>query len=98
MNLSNLSIAQRLALGFSSVLILLIMITTITIVKFTAINDVQDEIMHKDFAKTKLATVAIDNARGSMARVFQMTTGASSEQITQAKDRFEKIPRKLPMP
>ena len=89
MNLNKLTVTQRLALGFSLVLFLLIAIVVIGLSKFAGINATNDEIMHKDFVKTEIATTVLDNMRGTIGRVLQISASTEKDTITYAKERLQ---------
>jgi len=48
-----------------------------------------DEIVHKQWVKVKLATVALDNARGSIGRVFQLAASDDRSTVQKAKERLD---------
>lgn len=89
MNLNKLTITQRLGLGFSLVLFLLIAIVVIGLGKFATINATNDEIMHKDFVKTEIATSILDNMRGTIGRVLQISASIEKDAIAYAKERLQ---------
>ena len=79
MNLSKLTVVQRLGLGFAVVLVLLISITSISIIRFTAVNDVTDDIIERDFVKTTHLTTVLDQTRGISGRLYQYVTSPDKE-------------------
>ncbi len=89
MNLNKLTITQRLGLGFSLVLFLLIAIVAIGLSKFATITATNDEIMHKDFVKTEIATTILDNMRGTIGRILQISASTEKDVISSAKDRLQ---------
>lgn len=89
MNLNKMTITQRLGLGSALVLFLLIAIVAIGLGKFATINATSDEIMHKDFVKTEIATNILDNMRGTIGRVLQISASTEKETITYARERLQ---------
>ena len=70
--LNNLSIGTRLALGSALVLVLTAVIAVVAQSGMSHQHDEIETIVRSDWAKNKLATTALDNTRGSIARVFQI--------------------------
>jgi methyl-accepting chemotaxis protein-1 (serine sensor receptor) len=94
MNLSKLSVVQRLGLGFAVVLIMLISITGIAIMRFTAVNDATDYIIERDFVKTTHLTTVLDQTRGISGRVYQYVTSPDKETSTKALKHLMENERK----
>jgi methyl-accepting chemotaxis protein len=88
MNLSNFKIGTRLGIGFGLVLILLILVASMGVMKMGRLNANTDELVNQDWAKAKLAVKALDNVRGSIARVFQMVAETDPENAAKAQERL----------
>ncbi len=88
MKTTNLTVGQRLGIGFGIVLLFLAGITALAIVELGALNAGTEKIVQKDWAKSKLAAAALDNVRGSIGRVFQLTSDLNQEQFRNAKERL----------
>jgi len=87
--LSTLKIGQRLAVSAAISLGLLATVAGLAIAKLAALNETTDQIVKVEWVKTRHATTALDNARGSIARVFQLVESEDKDQIGQAKDRLQ---------
>ncbi|HEY1394204.1 MAG TPA: methyl-accepting chemotaxis protein [Methylibium sp.] len=85
----DLKIGTRLGGAFAAVLALLIAITGVAIVNLAKLNAGAELITHTEFPKTELETSALDNARGSIARVFQIVTDDDKERSGKARERFQ---------
>lgn len=72
-----LSIGTRLGLSSALVLILTAAIVVIAQSGIAHLHDEIDTIVSEDWVKNKLATTALDNTRGSIARVFQIVRARS---------------------
>ena len=89
MNLLNLKIGIRLGIGFASVLILLVLISIIATTNMSSMNGVTDTLVNTNFAETKLAAEALDNVRGSIARVFEIVSTTNEENAKDARERLK---------
>ncbi|UOD31057.1 MCP four helix bundle domain-containing protein [Massilia violaceinigra] len=89
MTLSNLTIAQRLGLAFGTVLALLALIAGLGILNLQRMHDDTTILVGNHWPKAKLEGEALDNARGSIARLFQMVAGNGEAQSAEALSRFE---------
>jgi methyl-accepting chemotaxis protein len=89
MNYSNLKISQRLGLGFGIVLLLLLALTVLGIVKMQRLNEANIQLVKENWPKAKLANQALDNARGSIARVFQLVGEVDPKSRTAASERLK---------
>src|SRR5688572_13819876 len=87
--LSTLKIGQRLAVSAAISLVLLATVAGLGIPKLAELNGTTDQIVKVEWVKTRHATTALDNARGSIARVFQLVESEDKDQIGQAKDRLQ---------
>jgi methyl-accepting chemotaxis protein len=88
MSFSNLKISHRLGVGFGIVLLLLIAVTALGVVGMQRLNHANGELVKENWPKAKLANTALDNARGSIARVFQLMTDGDEKELTVAKQRL----------
>jgi methyl-accepting chemotaxis protein len=87
--LSKLKIGQRLAVAAAVSLALLAAVAGLAIAKLAELNETTDQIVKVEWVKTRHATTALDNARGSVARVFQLVESQDKDQAVQAKDRLK---------
>ncbi len=87
--LGNLKIGMRLCLGFGSVLLLLAAITAIGLYRMVQMHAATEHIVTVEYGKTKLETVALDNARGSIGRVFQITSDDDRSHMVEANQRLQ---------
>ena len=69
---SNLKVGTKLGFGFGLVLIFLIGITALGTISIGYIRSDTDALVKQEWLKSKLATRALDNARASVVRVFQV--------------------------
>ncbi len=88
MKIADLKIGQRLSLAFGIVLTLLIVLTTIGVINMSRLNDATTVLVKENWAKARLANIALDNARGSIARVLQLVATSDPAEVTTAKDRL----------
>lgn len=88
MNLANLKIGGRLGLGFGLVLILLIVISVVAVNNMSSLNTNTANLVNTDWVKAKLANKALDNVRGSIARVFQSVAATDPQESTKAQERL----------
>ena len=89
MKLSNLNIGVRLTLAFATVLTLLFAITVLSMVRMSDLQDNIEDLSSVEWEKTKLIVSALDNTRGSIARVFQIVSNADSANRGKALDRLQ---------
>jgi len=88
MTIINLTVAKRLSLGFGSVLLMLTGMTVLAIFQLSSLHDETQQIVTNDWVKAKLAMSALDNTRGSIARVFQITAETDPAQAATARERL----------
>ena len=93
--LMNLKVATRLALGFGTALLFMIAVAILGVVDLAVLNGLTEKIVTDDWSKIKLISEALDNTRGSMARVFQITVTADKEQAAKAYERFSANQKKF---
>jgi methyl-accepting chemotaxis protein len=86
--MNNLKIGQRLGLGFGLVLLLLVIIASMGVNKMASLNANTDKLVHVDWVKAKLIVKALDNVRGSIARVLQSTAATDPADIAKAQERL----------
>lgn len=89
MNINDLKIGVRLGLGFALLLIILAGITVVGIAKMGDLNDATETIVKQNWVKAKLANYALDNARGSIARVFEIVASTDDAQAANALQRLQ---------
>ena len=87
--LRNTRIGIRLALGFGVLLALVATIIVLGILGLQSLNAKSESIAKSEWPKIKLAMDALDNTRGSMARVFQLTLVSDDGDAEAATDRFD---------
>ena len=90
MNVYNLKIGTRLLVESSLLLALLVIITFIGISNLSSLNDTTQVLTKVDYVKVQLANESLDNVRGSIARVFQLTLLTDAAESTKAKESFQK--------
>lgn len=88
MNITNLKIGQRLGLGFGLVLLLLVIVASLGVSKMATLNADIDTLVKVDWVQSKLATKALDNTRGSIARIFQSVAATDPAEIAKAQERL----------
>lgn len=87
--LSTLKIGQRLAVSAAISLALLAAVAGLAIAKLAELNQTTEDIVKVEWVKTRHATTALDNVRGSIARVFQIVESADKDQAAQAHKRLQ---------
>lgn len=95
MNISNMKIGARLGVAFAVVLALLVFISITAIYNMSTMNSVTNTLVTQDFVETKLASDALDNARGSIARVFEIVSTTNEDGVREARDRLKSNISKL---
>ena len=85
---TSVPVGVRLAIGFGATLFLLLCMVAVSVFEFGELRTSTEKIVEKDWLKTKLATDALDNARGSIGRVFQVVNEADVKQQAVARDRL----------
>jgi methyl-accepting chemotaxis protein len=88
MHFKNLKVATRLSIGFGVILLLLAIVSAVGIFNLKHVNDRTSALAAANGAKSRLANQALDNARGSIARVFQLAAIADSETSVKAAGRL----------
>jgi len=84
----NMRIGWRLSIGFALILGLLTLSTVVGVQNLEHVNKGTDKIVERDWVKAKLITQALDNLRGSMARVFQLTMRIDAKESAHAEERL----------
>ncbi len=87
--LNHLRVGQRLALSSGIGLLLLAGVAALGIFELSELNATTRHIVEVEWVKTRHATTALDNARGSIARVFQLVQSEDSSQAQQAGERLQ---------
>jgi len=88
MNFTKLTVGKRLGAGFGAVLLMLMGMTVLAIFQLGALHADINQIVDKDWVKAKLAMAALDNTRGSIARVFQLTAETDPAQAVTGRERL----------
>ncbi|HXA47125.1 MAG TPA: methyl-accepting chemotaxis protein [Burkholderiaceae bacterium] len=88
MKIGNLKIGIRLGAGFATVLMLLAITTVIGITKMSELNAGTENLVQQNWAKAKLANIALDNIRGSIARIFEAVASTDDAQTAAAIQRL----------
>ena len=88
-NLQNFRIGTRLGAGFAILLLLMAATMLLAGANMAAMNGRSEQIVNVEYRKVKLETTALDNTRGSIARVFQLVADDNKERQAQAKARLQ---------
>jgi methyl-accepting chemotaxis protein len=88
MRYKDLKIGKKLALGFGIVLLLLAGITVVGVVNMATLNAGTEQIVKMEWVKARLSIKALDNVRGSAARVLQITAQTDDKEIAKAQERL----------
>ena len=89
MSIQNLKIGARLFFGFGLALGLLVLLASMGVVNMTRLNANTNKLVNQEWVAAKLVTNALDNVRGSVARVFQITMATSPAEISKAYERLQ---------
>ena len=89
MRLLKLKIGGRLALAFLTVLLFLGGITFLGITNMASLNGATEELIWNDYGKVQVCNDAISNARGSIARIFELVWSNDEAKTKEAKERLE---------
>lgn len=89
MNIKDLNIGTRLGIGFAIVLFLLAGTTIIGILKMADLNANTENLVQDRWVKAKLANSALDNARGSISRVFEAVASVDEAKTATALQRLQ---------
>jgi methyl-accepting chemotaxis protein len=95
MRIADLKVGVRLGAGFGLCLLFMAAVAFAGIFNMGVLNSLTEGIVKNDWAKIKLVTEAVDNTRGSMARVLQVAIAADKEQAGKAYQRFESNQKKF---
>ncbi|MFM9437346.1 methyl-accepting chemotaxis protein [Janthinobacterium sp. CG_23.3] len=88
MGFSNMKIGMRLNFAFGLVLAFLVGIVALGTSGLADLNASTDKIIKLDWVKATLAANALDNVRGSMTRVFQLTGSANEAEAKAGRERL----------
>jgi len=105
MNFLKLNIANRLRLGFGVLTVMLVVVAGVGLHYLDKLNDVSTDMANGVWPRARQANVALDNVRGSMARVGQLVANtdpaaqsginerltANIGEINQAFDKLEPL-------
>ena len=89
MNILNMKIGVRLGIAFAIVLALLVFISITAVYNMSSMNGVTETLVKRNFIETKLAADALDNARGSIARVFEIVSTTNEDAAKEAQERLK---------
>jgi len=87
--MSNLKIGARLGIGSSIILLILVFISLTAIHNMSSMNALTSVMANEDFVKAKYAVDALDNARGSIARVFEIVSSTDESDILEAQQHLK---------
>jgi methyl-accepting chemotaxis protein len=87
--IDNLKIGVKLGAAFAVVLALLAVMIAVAVINLARLNAGTERIAGVEYTKTKLETEALDNVRGSIARVFQIVTDADPVHAAGARERLQ---------
>src|SRR5947208_7183213 len=91
MKISNMKIGARLGMGFGIVLLLLLGITGMGLISLGQLHDGTDRLVKVEWVKSKLASQALDNVRGSIGRVFQIVAISEDRKSTRLNSSHQII-------
>src|SRR5262245_31408466 len=86
--LHNLKIGTRLGLGSALVLLLTAAIVALAQSSVSRLHNEIENLADVEWEKAKLGTLALDNARGSIARLFQAAVDTDKANVAKARERF----------
>jgi len=86
--LKKLRIGTRLGVAFATVLILLAVILLIAMGSMAAMHRSKQQIVEVEYGNVRLQTAALDNTRGSIARVFQLLADNDPQQLAHGRERL----------
>ncbi|HZW20282.1 methyl-accepting chemotaxis protein [Noviherbaspirillum sp.] len=86
--MKNLRIGTKLGLGFGTILLFLAAITAVGMASMASMHGTTERIVKQEWIKVKLSTQALDNTRGSIARVFQLVMSTDAGDSAKARDRL----------
>jgi methyl-accepting chemotaxis protein len=85
---TRLKVGTRLGLSFGGILILLVWMTGLAIYELSDLNARTERLVKEEWVHSRLANVALDNARGSVARVFEVTSDLNNDARSEALQRL----------
>ncbi|MBX3634133.1 MAG: HAMP domain-containing protein [Rubrivivax sp.] len=88
MNLHHFPIGRRLGAAFALVLLLLAAIAVAAQFAMSGLNEANLRITATEYTAYRLQVSALDNTRGSIARVFQTTRDTDAKRLEHARTRF----------
>ncbi|RKP44335.1 methyl-accepting chemotaxis protein [Trinickia fusca] len=83
-----MKIGQRLAISFAVLICLIFAMCVVAVVNMSRMAAGSAWLVSHDWAADKQVTRAIDNERGSVARIFQIASDPSPERMHEAHDRL----------
>lgn len=83
-----MKIGHRLAISFAVQIGMIFVMCIVAIVNMSSMAQSTSRLVSHDWQADKLITRAIDNERGSIARVFQIASDPSPERMREAHDRL----------
>ncbi|RJG07663.1 HAMP domain-containing protein [Noviherbaspirillum cavernae] len=88
MKFTDMKIGAKLGLAFGFVLLFLIGTTILATISLADLNAGTERIVKTEWSKSKLAMQALDNARGSITRVLQLTAETDDKESARARERL----------
>src|SRR5262245_31198128 len=86
--LHNLKIGTRLGLSSALMLALTAAIVVVAQSNISRLHQDIEAFANEEWEKGQLGTTALDNTRGSIARLFQMTQDSDKGHVAKARERF----------
>ena len=86
---ANFKIGARLGGGFGLVLLLLAIIAAMGVYQMGQLNDGTVVLVKQNWVKAKLSNTALDNSRGSIARLFEAVASSDDATTKGALDRLQ---------
>ncbi|MGV2288662.1 methyl-accepting chemotaxis protein [Trinickia sp. YCB016] len=83
-----MKIGQRLAFSFAVLICLIFAMCVVAVVSMSKMADGTTHLVEHDWAAGAQVTRALDNERGSIARVFQIASDPSPDRMREARDRL----------
>ncbi|MBX3634606.1 MAG: MCP four helix bundle domain-containing protein [Rubrivivax sp.] len=88
-SIQQLRIGTRLGAAFGIVLLLLVLLLADGLHALSSIHGDAKQIVEHEYGNVRLQTAALDNTRGSIARVFQMAADKDPARIDHARQRLQ---------
>jgi methyl-accepting chemotaxis protein len=95
MRIADLKVGVRLGAGFGLCLLFMAAVAFAGIFNMGVLNSLTEGIVKDDWVKIKRVTEALDNTRGSMARVLQVAVATDAEKAAKPYERFDAAQKKF---